>query len=166
MIVSLAVNLRHAGDVPAAMLATRRHHVAPSGRIWMQRPMRAGMRLARALALGPGSRFLRLLLSLRGRSTRIVWRLRWQTELGFELHDTRRQHLDLPRQCGNRFRLRQNQADQCFLVERFNRFTIHPQLESAWPSLVKNRPPRPETKGGEQLPFPPWGLSVGPQLSL
>lgn len=83
----------------------------------MQRPVRAGMRLARVLAVGPDSRFFRRLVSLRGRSIRIARRLWWQTELGFEFRNTRRQHLDLPGQCGNRFRLRQNQADQRFLVE-------------------------------------------------
>ena len=78
-----------------------------------------------------------------------------QAELGFEFRDTRRQHLDLPGQRGNRFRLRQNQADQCFLVERINRFTIHPELESAPPPLVKiaRRADNQLTlkTGGEQL---------------
>ena len=33
--------------------------------------------------------------------------------------------------------LHQNQADQRFLVQRFKRFMIHPELESAPASLVK-----------------------------
>lgn len=81
---------------------------------------------------------LKRLAPLRGRRARIVRRLWRQAELGFDLHDTRRQHLDLPAQFGNRFRLRQSQADQRFLIERLKRFTIHPQLESAPPSLAPN----------------------------
>ncbi|MGB7965138.1 MAG: hypothetical protein WCF64_02680, partial [Methylocella sp.] len=78
-------------------------------------------------------------------------------ELGFEFADTCRQKLDLPRQCRNRLRLHQNQADQRFLVQRFKRFAIHPELESAAAPLVKivsrgNARRTPES-GGEQLPF-------------
>src|SRR5665811_532068 len=92
-------------------------------------PPSQGHKPSEEAAVGPDSSFFRRLVSLRGRSTRIARRLWWQTELGFECRNTRRQHLDLPGQCGNRFRLRQNQADQCFLVERFNCFPIHPELE-------------------------------------
>ncbi|HEV2040864.1 MAG TPA: hypothetical protein VGT81_12590, partial [Casimicrobiaceae bacterium] len=69
-------------------------------------------------------------------------------------------------------------ADQRFLVQRFKRFTIHPELESAPAPLVKivfrgNARRTPES-GGEQLrapgegstltgPFPDWagGLTLG-----
>ena len=145
MIESLAANLRHAGDVRAAMLARRRHHIAPRRQIGVQRPVRAGMRLAQALAFGPDSRFFRRFMSMGWRSTRIARRLCRQTEHGFEFRNTPRQHLDLTGQCGNRSRLRQNQADQCFLIERFNRFTIHPELETARPTLVKT-PALPTSK--------------------
>ena len=58
VVIGFTRHLRHAGDGRATVLARRRHHVAPRGRIWMQRPVRAGMRLARALALGPAQQVL------------------------------------------------------------------------------------------------------------
>ena len=77
VIVSLADDLRHAGNVRAAMLAGGRHHIAPGGGIWMQRPMRASVRLAVWLA----RRFIRRLAPLRGRRTRIIRRLRGRPSL-------------------------------------------------------------------------------------
>ena len=63
----------------------------------MQRPVRAGMRLALSLILG-----LRLKAFVRaGRRAGIVRRLRRQTELGFKLRDARRQKLALVGQRGD-----------------------------------------------------------------
>ncbi|MGZ9104052.1 MAG: hypothetical protein ACXW3Y_14450, partial [Rhodoplanes sp.] len=55
----------------------------------------------------------------------------------------------MPGQRGNRVRLRQNQPDQTFLVERINAVAIHPELESPRTPLVKNYP-SPGNRG-EQL---------------
>lgn len=122
MIVGLAHALRNTGHISAAAFACAGQHFAPRRRVGMQRTMHAGMRLA----LGFRCRGPRGLLPLRRRHAGIVRRLRRQAKLGFKFSNTPRQHLDLPGQCGNRFRLRQNQADQCLLVERFKRCTIHP----------------------------------------
>jgi hypothetical protein len=135
MIVSLARDLRAARYVCPAMPAERGRRVDLRRRVGMQRTVRAEVRLALDFLIGGGR--LRRLAPLRGRRARIVRRLWRQAEPGFEFRDTRRQHLDLPGQRGNRFRLRQNQADQCFLVERFNCFPIHPELESVPQPLVK-----------------------------
>ena len=151
VIIGFARSLRHAGNVRAAMLASGRDHIAFMRRIRMQRPVRPGMRLA----LGLFRRRDRGLSPLARGRARIIRRLRRQAELGFEFANTCRQKLDLPRQCRNHLRLRQNQADQRFLVQRFKRFTIHPELESAPAPLVKivsrgNDRRTPES-GGEQL---------------
>ena len=81
--IGLAGNLRRAGDVAAAMLASGCHHIAPGCGIWMQRPMRASVRLAFWLA----RRIIRRLASLRWRRARIVRRLKWQAKFGFEFGD-------------------------------------------------------------------------------
>ena len=136
MIVSLADDLRHAGNVRAAMLAGGRHHIAPGGGIWMQRPMRASVRLAVWLA----RRFIRRLAPLRGRRTRIIRRLRRQAELGFKFGDTRTKRGVLrlkTRHPDNnlvqpldRLRLRQNKPDQCLTVQQLKRLLIHPWVDS------------------------------------
>src|ERR1017187_7240536 len=104
----------------------------------MQRPVRAGMRLAlfRRLLLRA-----RRLLSARRRRAGIARSLRRQTELGFQFLDPRRQKLHLSRQCADGFRLSQDQSDQAFLIERFKRFAIHPEFESGNRRLVKDRSP-------------------------
>ena len=88
VIVGLAGDLRRAGDVSAAMLASGRHHIAPGCGIWMQRPMRASVRLAFWLA----RRIIRRLAPLRGRRARIVRRLRWQAKFRFEFGDACPKH--------------------------------------------------------------------------
>jgi len=70
------------------MLASGRHHIAPGCGIWMQRPMRASVRLAFWLA----RRIIRRLAPLRGRRARIVRRLRWQAKFRFEFGDACPKH--------------------------------------------------------------------------
>jgi hypothetical protein len=109
--------------------------VALARRIGMQGTVRPGMRFALTL---PARRLVgRRLAALRGRRAGIVRRLRRQAKLGLQLRHPRRQPLDVPGQCSDRLRLLQNQMDQGFLVERLNRLTIHPILESTESPLVK-----------------------------
>ncbi len=97
--------------------------------------MRASVRFALAIALG--RRRSRRLLPLARRRARIVGRLGWQAQSRFKSGDARQQRLTLLGQRGYRFRLRQDQTDQRFLVERIKPFTSHPELESAPDSPVK-----------------------------
>jgi hypothetical protein len=113
------------------MSATLGQNVAFARRIGMQGAMRPGMRLAPALARVCRSRIARRFLSLRGRRARIVRRLRWKAKLGLKLGNPHRQPLDLPGQRRDRLRLRKNQPDQRFLVERLKRVAMHPSFESA-----------------------------------
>ena len=76
--------------------------------------MRAGVRLALAIALGRCRR--RRLLPLARRRARIIRRLGRQAQFRFKFGDARQQRLALPGQRGYRFRLRQDQTDQRFLV--------------------------------------------------
>jgi hypothetical protein len=158
-VVSVDRRLRHARHICPAMRAMLGQNVALARRIRMQGTMRPGMRLA----LGTLRGIAVALLSFGRRRAGIVRRLRRQLQLlaqcrvlgpqrhvlGFQAGKARRQHLDLPGQRGNRVRLRQNQPDQTFLVERINAVAIHPELESPRTPLVKNYP-SPGNRG-EQL---------------
>jgi len=76
--------------------------------------------------------------------------------LRFKFGDPRQQRLALLGQRGYRFRLRQDQTDQRFFVERIKPFASHPKLESAPDSPVKfpNRLAKIADKNGrEQLHF-------------
>ncbi len=76
--------------------------------------MRAGVRFALAIVLGRRRR----LLPLARRRARIIRRLRRQAQFRFKFGDARQQRLALLGQRGYRLRLRQDQTDQCFPVER------------------------------------------------
>ena len=108
MIVGLARALRARRNIGAAMLAGRGNQIALGRRIGMQRPMRAGMRLALVLAGG----VLRGLLSLARRQTGIVRRLRRFAQFGFERGDARLLLFDARVQQVN---LRQQRVDQLVL---------------------------------------------------
>jgi len=101
-IIDFAGSLRQAGNVRAAMLARRRHHVAPVRRVRMQRPVRPGMRLT----LGLFCHLARGLSPLARGRARIIRRLGRQTELPFKFDNTRAKDRHLSGQNGNRFRLR------------------------------------------------------------
>lgn len=136
----------------------------------MQGTVRSGMRSAPALTPARRRRVGRRLPALRGWRAGIVRRLRWQLQLltqrrvlrpqrsviSLQAGQPRRQHLHLPVQRGDRLRLRQDQADQGFLVERIKGLTIHPILESAPDGLVKAAPrsasDRQSRNRAEQLP--------------
>jgi hypothetical protein len=110
MVVSLAGKLRPAGHVGSAMLAGRSEKIALRGRIGMQRPMRARMRLA----LGLVRRLAGGLASLARRRRGIVRRLRRQAQFGLQLGDPG----------GKLFNPRQKRSDQRVLVGRVERAKI------------------------------------------
>lgn len=95
--------------------------------------MRAGVRFALAIVLGRRRR----LLPLARRRARIIRRLGRQAQFRFKFGDARQQRLALLGQRGYHLRLRQDQTDQCFPVERIKPFASHPKLESAPDSPVK-----------------------------
>src|ERR1700757_4491111 len=98
--------------------------------------MRPGVRLA-PLSLGRLALLARGLVSLARRSTGIFGRLWRQIEFGAQFGVVGAQRFDLPRQAFDRFRLRKNEADKRFLIERIKRLAIHSQLESTKDSAVK-----------------------------
>jgi hypothetical protein len=67
----------------------------------------------------------------------IFGRLRRQIELRAQCGVVGAQRFDLPGQAFDRFRLRKNEADNRFLIERIKRLAIHSQLESTRDSAVK-----------------------------
>src|SRR5271167_308325 len=103
--------------------------------------MRPGVRLA-PLSLGRLALLARGLVSLARRSAGIFGRFWRQIEFGAQFGVVGAQRLDFPRQAFDRFRLRKNQADKRFLIERIKRLAIHSQLESTRDSAVKLSPRR------------------------
>ena len=154
VVVGVERGLRDARQVGPAMSAMIGQDVALARRIGMQGTVRSGMRCASARAPARRRRVGRRLPALRGRRAGIVRRLRWQLQLltqrrvlrpqrsviCLQAGQPRRQHLHLPVQRGDRLRLRQDQADQGFLVEQIKGLTIHPILKSAPAGLVKAAP--------------------------
>src|ERR1019366_3443982 len=139
VIVGLAGELRGLRDIGAAMLTGAGGNLAILHGIWMQRPMRASMRLAAlfgarafVLARGGGRGFL----PLARRRAGIVRSLFRQIELGFEFGHTPRQTLD-------DLRLRQDQADQRLSVKRIKCGEVHRKRESNRDSPV-NSPIKPK----------------------
>src|SRR5271157_531129 len=65
---------------------------------------------------------------------------------GFEFRHPRAQSGVVANKRRKRFRLRQNQANKRFLVQRLKGFVVHPQLESVRDSRVKF-PPRTPNQG-------------------
>jgi hypothetical protein len=92
MVVNLADELRRARHVGPTMPAGVREQIALRCRVRMQRPMRAGMRLALAVPFAGGGR--RRLLPAARRRARIIRRLRGHAELGFQLRNPLRQRID------------------------------------------------------------------------
>src|SRR5208283_4442928 len=89
--------------------------------------MRPGVRLA-PLSLGRLALLARGLVSLARRSTGIFGRLWRQIEFGAQFGVVGAQRFDFPRQAFDRFRLRKNEPDKRFLIERIKRLAIHSQL--------------------------------------
>ena len=158
VVVGVERGLRDARQVGPAMSAMIGQDVALARRIGMQGTVRSGMRCASARAPVRRRRVGRRLPALRGRRAGIVRRLRWQLQLltqrrvlrpqrsviCLQAGQPRRQHLHLPVQRGDRLRLRQDQADQGFLVERIEGLTILQSLNQRPPALSKPHlnPPR------------------------
>lgn len=133
-VVALHRRLRHRRHVGRTMLALHGHHLALAGRVGMQRPLRARMRLA----FGAVRSLARSLVALAQWRARIVRRLRRKTEPGFQIgHPGAKrnvlghQRLDLFRQ---RVRLRDQRQDQRVLGSVVERLQIrwrntHPLIQ-------------------------------------
>ena len=136
MVIGLADELRRIQKEGAAMLAGAGEHIPLRRRIGMKRAVRPSVRLAPP-SLVRLALLARGLVSLARRCAGIFGRLRRQIELGAQCGVVGAQRFDLPGQAFDRFRLRKNQADKRFLIERIKRLAIHSQLESTRDSAVK-----------------------------
>ena len=136
MVIGLADELRRIQKEGAAMLAGTGEHIPLRRRIGMKRAVRPSVRLAPP-SLVRLALLARGLVSLARRCAGIFGRLRRQIELGAQCGVVGAQRFDLPGQAFDRFRLRKNQADNRFLIERIKLLAIHSQLESTRDSAVK-----------------------------